>query len=118
MQLAITMLDKCTAETSMFRTSLLYCLGIKLLVKTKDSLSRSACIAFFAKILNVLAIFIPEISDYERRQSTDLRHQSISQSESTLRVTQFFADFIKTIKRSEFVFLAKVLEFCGVLYNI
>ena len=30
----------------------------------------------------------------------------------------FFADFIKTIKRSEFVFFAKVLEFCGLFYDI
>ena len=37
---------------------------------------------------------------------------------SDLRFTQCFADFIKTIKRSEFVFFAKVLEFCGVFYDI
>ena len=52
------------------------------------------------------------------RQSTDVRHQSVSQSESTCGSRSFFADFIKTIKRSEFVFFAKVLEFCGVFYDI
>ena len=52
------------------------------------------------------------------RQSTDVRHQSVSQSESTCGSRSFFADFIKTIKRSEFVFFAKVLEFCGVFYDM
>ena len=63
-------------------------------------MSRSACIAFFAKIFNLLAICRPEISDYER----EVKYTPTS---SDLRFTQFFAEFIKTIKRSEFVFLQK-----------
>ena len=51
-------------------------------------------------MFNLLAIFRPEISDYER----EVKYRPTSPD---LRFMQFFADFIKAIKRSEFVFLQK-----------
>ena len=72
----------------------------------------------FLKYLTYLQSSDLRLVTMSKRQGTDLRNQSISQSESTCSSRSLFADLLKTTKRREFFFFfAKALEFCGVFYD-
>ena len=76
-------MTKCIVETYPLRTRLLHCLGIKLLVKTKTSGVEALVLHSLLKYSTYLHSSDLRLVTMSERQSTDLRHQSVSHSEST-----------------------------------
>ena len=79
--------------------------GHKTCYKHQKTLTSSFRNLFFHEIFNLRGISILSFHKMQEAQATQLRHQIVSQSEST-SVSPFFADFIKAIRLSEFVLFA------------